>query len=443
MAMSISKKIWVLVLIIISGYAGSLCLEYSHEKEYQEVSRTIRLELDGLSVDAAAKPVISNIKNKLESLDDSSKNLLLMEIGIFFAICLFGIAMTGMMTVRLISKPLSNTLTLAQKMSKGDFTGHLDVAQNDEIGMLAESLNEMVSKIGEAVGESIRISSDLASSASQQAAAVEETSSSLEEMASMTRQNADNASEANSLMAEARETVDKANNSMVELTSSMEEIARASEETSKIIKAIDEIAFQTNLLALNAAVEAARAGEAGAGFSIVADEVRNLAMRTTEAAKNTAELIESTVKNIKDGTGLVSRTNDNFFEVTRTSAKIGDLIAEISSASREQAHGIEEINKTVVDIDKSTQQNAASSDDLKTIMNMFTTSGHDHSGPSSAQRLSHPSNFKPLSHASAQIGQDFDNSAFRTRLPSSANTNKSEVRPEDIIPLDDDDLSDF
>ena len=144
-------------------------------------------------------------------------------------------------------------------------------------------------------------SQQLAEGTSQQAASIEETSSSLEEMSSMTKQNADNAGQANQLMVEVGKVIDKANDSMGRLTVSMQYITQASEETQKIVKTIDEIAFQTNLLALNAAVEAARAGEAGAGFAVVADEVRNLAMRAAEAAKNTANLIEGSVKRVKDG----------------------------------------------------------------------------------------------------------------------------------------------
>ena len=150
---------------------------------------------------------------------------------------------------------------------------------------------------------------------------------------------------------------------MGRLTESMGEITRASEETSKIIKTIDEIAFQTNLLALNAAVEAARAGEAGAGFAVVADEVRNLAMRAADAAKNTANLIEGTVKKVKDGSDLVSRTNEAFQQVAGSSAKAADLVAEIAAASNEQAQGINQINTAVTELDKVTQQNAANAEE--------------------------------------------------------------------------------
>ena len=164
----------------------------------------------------------------------------------------------------------------------------------------------------------------------------------------MTKQNAESANQANNLMSKANQVIGNANNSMTELTTSMEEISKASEETQKIIKTIDEIAFQTNLLALNAAVEAARAGEAGAGFAVVADEVRNLALRAAEAAKNTADLIEGTVKRVKDGSEIVTKTNEAFTEVATSASKVGELVGEIAAASNEQAEGIDQVNKALM-----------------------------------------------------------------------------------------------
>jgi len=224
-------------------------------------------------------------------------------------------------------------------------------------------LNSGAEQVASASGQVSASSQQLAEGSSEQVASIEETSASLEEMSSMTKQNADNAGQANSLMREANLVVTAADKSMDELTVSMADIARASEETSKIIKTIDEIAFQTNLLALNAAVEAARAGEAGAGFAVVADEVRNLAIRAADAARNTAELIEGTVKKVKDGSDLVDGANEAFTKVTESSAKVGELVAEIAAASTEQAQGIDQVNTAVTEMDKATQSNAASAEE--------------------------------------------------------------------------------
>ncbi len=224
-------------------------------------------------------------------------------------------------------------------------------------------LNGSVQEVSTAAENISSSSQRFAEGASQQAASIEETSSSLEEMASMTKQNADNATQADKLMTVTKDTVSRAGKSMEGLATSMGEISRASEETSKIIKTIDEIAFQTNLLALNAAVEAARAGEAGAGFAVVADEVRNLALRAAEAAKSTANLIEGTVKKIKEGSELVVKTENEFREAAASVGRSKELVGEISAASLEQAQGIEQVNKAVAEMDKVVQQNAANAEE--------------------------------------------------------------------------------
>ncbi|MCB2188132.1 MAG: hypothetical protein KQJ78_17070 [Deltaproteobacteria bacterium] len=214
-------------------------------------------------------------------------------------------------------------------------------------------------KVALASNEVAHSSQSLAEGASEQAASLEETSASLEEIASMSRQNANNAREANDLAHSTNQVVDRANGSMQDLTNSIVEIQAASRETSKIVKTIDEIAFQTNLLALNAAVEAARAGEAGAGFAVVAGEVRNLAQRAAEAARNTSSIIEDIVRKSEGGVQLVKKTNDDFGEVATSSNKVSSLLEEIAAASSEQTLGVEQVNLAMSQMDSVTQRTAS------------------------------------------------------------------------------------
>jgi methyl-accepting chemotaxis protein len=207
-------------------------------------------------------------------------------------------------------------------------------------------------------------SGDLAQGASNQAAALEETAGSLEEMTSMTKQNAANTAEADKLASETRDIATAARDSMERLGSGMKDISEASEETARIIKTIDEIAFQTNLLALNAAVEAARAGEAGSGFAVVAGEVRGLAQRAAEAARETTELLKNTSEKVKQGENLTLHTNEAFEKAEAGIRKISELIGEISNASSEQAHGIRQVSRSMHEIDGITQQNSAGSEEL-------------------------------------------------------------------------------
>lgn len=227
------------------------------------------------------------------------------------------------------------------------------------MGEISESSRQVAS--GSA--QMTQTSDDLANGTSSLAAALEETSSSLEEISSITAQNAENTMEVESLTKAAMQVVGQANQSMSEVIGAMQEISKSSQETSKIIKTIDEIAFQTNLLALNAAVEAARAGEAGAGFAVVADEVRSLAMRAAEAAKNTAQMIEDTIKNVKYGSGLVDKTHGAFSQVADSVSKMNELIGSITIASNQQAQGVQQINKAVAMMDEVVQNTAASAEE--------------------------------------------------------------------------------
>jgi methyl-accepting chemotaxis protein len=222
------------------------------------------------------------------------------------------------------------------------------------IARLADSAQQVAGSAAQVSGAS----QSLAAGSSQQAAAIEQTSSSLEEMSSFARNSRENAGEAEGLMKEAIAIVQKGSDSMQELTASMQDISKASEETYKIVKTIDEIAFQTNLLALNAAVEAARAGQAGAGFAIVADEVRNLAMRAADAAGQTSGLIEGTAKKVINGSRTVTVAAEAFSSVAAHTHKISGLVTEISGSCRQQTEGIEQINSSMSNIDTIIQQNA-------------------------------------------------------------------------------------
>ena len=243
-------------------------------------------------------------------------------------------------------------------------------------GLLDKTAEEVT-----AAASQIAVSSQsLAEGASEQASSLEETSSSLEEMSSMTQKNAENTHQAKAMMFQTRQIVEKVDNHMNRMAGAIVEITKTSEETGKIIKTIDEIAFQTNLLALNAAVEAARAGEAGAGFAVVANEVRNLALRAAEAARNTNSLIENTIKAVKQGSELTAGTQEAFRENVEIAGRVGQLIDEIAAASQEQAQGIAQINRAISEMDKVTQQTAAQAEESASASEELTAQAEQMKG---------------------------------------------------------------
>jgi len=231
------------------------------------------------------------------------------------------------------------------------------------LGHVSREISDSAGQISSAAATVSSSSQSLFGDASQQSGSLETTSATTEELAAMTRTNADNARTAVALVIQGDERVSEANRTLVKMVGSMKEISASSDRISKIIKVIEEIAFQTNILALNAAVEAARAGEAGLGFAVVADEVRNLAKRCSQAAGDTAALIEESIERSREGGGNLAEVATAMSAITDTSQKIRMLVEQVNLGSQEQAKGIEQVSKAVATMHQVTQRTTASAQD--------------------------------------------------------------------------------
>lgn len=233
----------------------------------------------------------------------------------------------------------------------------------NSMGAITNDLGSSSSQIAAASNQLESASQRLAEASSEQSSAIQETSATLEETASMVRQNNQNTEQAAKLAKQSKDCASTSYQGMQKMMGAMEEIKKSSNEISKIIKVIDDIAFQTNILALNAAVEAARAGDAGLGFAVVAEEVRNLAQRSTQAAKDTTHIIESNISLSDQGSQIAQTVSSSINEIDVQAKKVSELIDEIAAATNEQAQGIDQIHKAITQMESVLQSNAQSADE--------------------------------------------------------------------------------
>lgn len=231
------------------------------------------------------------------------------------------------------------------------------------VNKIATALNEGAQQVAAASNQLSSSAGQLSQSSAEQASSIEETSSTLQESSSMLQQNTANTKQAAQLSELAKVSADKGSSEMQEMMDSMLEIKKSSDQISKIIKVIDDIAFQTNILALNAAIEAARAGEAGMGFAVVAEEVRNLAGRSAQAAKDTTAIIEANIELSGKGVSVAEKVREALSEITTHAKKVNELMDEIAAASQEQAQGVEQVNQAMSQMETITQQNAANAEE--------------------------------------------------------------------------------
>jgi methyl-accepting chemotaxis protein len=300
----------------------------------QEKMRGLATRTDELKASLAkAKGLFSqDLQGQLSGLGQSSSKQRWLALVVFGATLLIAAVVVSLTIRRSITGPVLRVIDGVQAAANG-----------------AARASAQMSECGRAVQQD----------ATEQAACIEETSASLEEISATARQNASLAGEADNLMQQARQTVARASEAMNDLTASMDLISKSSNKVAGVLKSIDEIAFHTNILALNAAVEAARAGEAGAGFSVVAGEVRSLAQRAAEAARNSADIVEKTIADVDKGVGLVAQAHQSFQEVSAKISSGGEVVSNIAASSQEQARGVGHISKAISRIETVTQNNAA------------------------------------------------------------------------------------
>ncbi|UCZ74914.1 methyl-accepting chemotaxis protein [Dickeya zeae] len=337
---------------------------------YQTLSNAeAAVKTDGDNVSNIAKEVIK----RLNEINTTLTNNAITGTAAFVLLALvFGLLVSRYIT-RQITRPVSHNLALAERIASGDLTASIDTTRHDELGQLTTAMAGMTERLRQMIGNIRDSVSNVAASAAQiahgnhelssrteqQSAAVIQTAASMEQLTSTVKNNADNARHASQIAAEASRDAQTGGGVVQNVVNTMNDIAVSSKKIADITDVINSIAFQTNILALNAAVEAARAGEQGRGFAVVAGEVRNLAQRSAQAAREIAALIAESVSRIDTGSMLASEAGDAMQKILRSVSRVNDIIGDIAAASDEQRRGIEQIASAVSELDATTQQNAA------------------------------------------------------------------------------------
>ena len=323
-------------------------------------------------LDAAVKKLADDSAALAGAAEASAIRATTISLSLMGLVCVVGIT-GGVLFSRSITRPINRAVNLARQVSEGDLTAQVDIRGKDEIAQLLQAMHTMQGKLSAVVrvvrenSESVATASaqiaqgnhDLSARTEQQASALQETAASMEELSSTVRQNADNARQANQLAQGASEFATKGGDVVGQVVQTMKGINDSSKKIADIIGVIDGISFQTNILALNAAVEAARAGEQGRGFAVVAGEVRNLAQRSAEAAKEIKRLIGDSVQRVEQGSVQVDEAGQRMAEIVGSIRQVTDIMGEISAASTEQSDGVAQVGNAVTQMDQATQQNAA------------------------------------------------------------------------------------